>query len=104
VLCFLPGVSSLGFSFPLERRRTWAAITLLVINALHIALLFLAFIRALLGSLWLDAAVLLLLFGSGALAIIFIAMAMPTLRTGGKPRPTGFEPIMSSPPQGRRGL
>ena len=97
---FLPGVVYIGLSFPLERRRKWAAITLLVIEGLQLPLLLLWLIRVLvsiwqqfLGTLAVSLILAVLLCTAGVLAIIFIARALPTLRLGGMQRRTGFEPI-----------
>src|SRR5438552_1195529 len=50
VMLGLPGLACIAISFALERRRTWAAITILVIAGLQLPLLFVTAVRAMRAS------------------------------------------------------
>jgi hypothetical protein len=95
-----PGVALVVLSFPLERRKMWGAITVLVIAGLQVPLLLFVMVRSAMEgvsdplylaiNIGLPAAVCVM----AVVTIVYLAMAMPYLRAVARARQVGFEPVI----------
>jgi hypothetical protein len=97
----VPGIVMIGLSFPLQRRKIWAAITLLVIQGFQVLPLLFTMLQAGGGTrswILINAGLPAIIVVFAIITIIVLAKALPLVRDGVELRQMGFDPILTPLP------
>ena len=100
LVLLLPAGLYVGFSFPLERKRKWAAISILAIAGVQTLVMAFDAIRVIeglwgeWGELAIAAPTPVVIGGLGVATIVTVAIALSSFK---RKRAVGFEPILQGP-------